>query len=195
MKAKANVSKLGAVSEPICSVSDSSVLDFKMRLKGTWVSLPQRIDVKVRPIEGVESNRQEWTFMERWNIGGERGLMIAMLLIGFLFGIVTLSVIPVVRYLTCGTGYLSPGVIHLALNVYAGQYIQDNCDNNFSGGPVLAYLGVTARVSSGLAIQCKELAQELCWKPVDQTCQRVNNASKNGGVCRPSLAEFQAPTY
>lgn len=40
--------------------------------------------------------------MERWNIGGQRGMMIVMLLIGFLFGIVTLSVILVVYHLTSG---------------------------------------------------------------------------------------------
>jgi len=40
--------------------------------------------------------------MERWNMGGQRGQMIVMLLIGFLFGIVTLAVVLVVYHLTSG---------------------------------------------------------------------------------------------
>ncbi len=46
---------------------------------------------------------QEQIEMERWNIGGERRVMIIMLLIGFLFGVVTLSVILVVRHLISGS--------------------------------------------------------------------------------------------
>lgn len=41
--------------------------------------------------------------MQRWNISRERTMMI-MLLIGFLFGVVTLSVILVVWHLTFGSG-------------------------------------------------------------------------------------------
>lgn len=40
--------------------------------------------------------------MERWKLGGQRGVMLVMLLIGFLFGIVTLSVILVVYHIISG---------------------------------------------------------------------------------------------
>jgi hypothetical protein len=39
--------------------------------------------------------------MQRWNIGGQRALFV-MLLIGFLFGIVTLAVVLVVYHLIFG---------------------------------------------------------------------------------------------
>ena len=40
--------------------------------------------------------------MERWKLGGQRGIMLVMLLIGFLFGIVTLSVILVAYHIISG---------------------------------------------------------------------------------------------
>ena len=41
-----HVSKLPAVFEPIFELSDSGRLDFKMLLDGSWVSLPDRIEVR-----------------------------------------------------------------------------------------------------------------------------------------------------
>ena len=38
--------ELGDVFEPIYSVTDSGVLDFRMLLDGKWVSLDQRIEVQ-----------------------------------------------------------------------------------------------------------------------------------------------------
>ena len=38
-------SELGDVFDPIYSVTDSGVLDFRMLLDGKWVSLDQRIEV------------------------------------------------------------------------------------------------------------------------------------------------------
>jgi hypothetical protein len=40
--------------------------------------------------------------MDKWPLGGQRGQMVVILLIGFLFGIVTLAVILVVYHLTSG---------------------------------------------------------------------------------------------
>jgi len=44
--------KLAAVFDPIYSISDSGLMDFKMLLDGRWVSLAQRIEVR-SPIDGA----------------------------------------------------------------------------------------------------------------------------------------------
>jgi glyceraldehyde-3-phosphate dehydrogenase [NAD(P)+] len=46
MKTKTNATKLGQIFDPIYSVSDSGVFDFKMFLEGKWVSLPKRIEIR-----------------------------------------------------------------------------------------------------------------------------------------------------
>ncbi len=45
MKSPPRIGKLSAIFDPIYSVKDSGILDFKMFLDGNWVFLEQRIDV------------------------------------------------------------------------------------------------------------------------------------------------------
>jgi glyceraldehyde-3-phosphate dehydrogenase [NAD(P)+] len=49
MKAR-NRAKLGEVFDPIYTIADSGILDFKMLLEGKWISLPKRIEVRT-PID------------------------------------------------------------------------------------------------------------------------------------------------
>ena len=46
MKSPTRIGGLGPVFEPLYSISDSGVLDFKMFLNGSWISLSQRIEVR-----------------------------------------------------------------------------------------------------------------------------------------------------
>ena len=46
MKSPSRIGKLGAIFEPIYSINEPGVLDFKMLLDGSWVSLSQRIEVR-----------------------------------------------------------------------------------------------------------------------------------------------------
>ena len=54
------------------------------------------------PSEGPRPFLALWISVQRWNIGGQRALFV-MLLIGFLFGVVTLSVILVIWHIILGT--------------------------------------------------------------------------------------------
>lgn len=52
MDMKGKLVKLAAIFDPIYSISDSGLMDFKMLLDGRWVSLAQRIEVR-SPIDGA----------------------------------------------------------------------------------------------------------------------------------------------
>ena len=53
MGMKSKLVKLGFVFDPIYSISDSGMMDFKMLLEGKWVGLPQKIEVRSPIDDGV----------------------------------------------------------------------------------------------------------------------------------------------